>query len=159
MRAIGGNRAFHMHLDQFAVNPKRPRRGTWNVAQGQTRMPRKIGRLDGSTMFGEVLWTGANHLREVDDLAYNQSRIAERAHLQCDVDVVSDQVDQSVRDQEFACDARITRQKVGERGRKMIDSEGRERVNPQVSARRQTRRGDVGFGGFNGPKNVAGRSR
>src|SRR5258708_38315378 len=71
---------------------------------------------------------------------------------------MSDQVGQSVRDQEFACDARISRQKVRQRGRKMIDREGRERVNPQVSARRQAGRGGVGLGGLKGGEEGRGRS-
>jgi len=46
VRAVGDNRAFDIHLDPFAVDPKRPRCGAGNVAQSQACMLRKIGRLD-----------------------------------------------------------------------------------------------------------------
>src|SRR4051794_14398725 len=36
----------------------------------------------------------------------------------------------------------------------MVDGEGRERMNPKMSARRSARRSDLGFHSFDGTKNV-----
>ena len=63
----------------------------------------------------------------------------ELTDLKGDIDVVTDQVDPPIRHQELERDARVTRQKVRQHGGQMIDREGRKRMNPQMSARRNPR--------------------
>ena len=72
VRAVGGNRAFDLDVDQLAVNPKRPDCGAWKMAHGQTGMPRKNGRVNGPAMRGEVLGARTNNLRQIYDLARDQ---------------------------------------------------------------------------------------
>src|ERR1700676_602666 len=156
VRTVGADRALYIDRDQFTINSELPNRRAWNVAHCQTRMPHKIRRSDRPTMGGKIARAGANDSREVNNLACDQSGVVEPPRSKCNVDVFADHIDETIRKQEIDCDPRVTRQKVGQYGSKLVNRKGQERMHSQVPVRRHACRRNFGFCGLDGLENVAG---
>src|SRR2546423_269548 len=98
-------------------------------------MPDEVGRSDWPTMGGKIVRAGTNDSRKIDDLACDQSGIVELPRPKCNVDIFADDIDKAIRQQEIDRDPRVTRQKVGQYGSKLVNRKGRERMHSQVSVR------------------------
>src|SRR5262249_11492856 len=128
---------------------RRRRAGQW-----QARVSGEIERGQRHTVTSKVVWTGADDLRQIDDLAGDQGRIAEASDTDADVDILGDQVYDPVRDKELDAHTRIPLQKCRQGRSDMVAYEDRRGVNTQVSARYRASRSELGFGGFDGRQDV-----
>src|SRR5262245_27216086 len=99
----------------------------------------KIGRLDRAAVAREVAGAGTYHAREIDDLAGDEPRVVQQPNAQRNVDVLADNIDNSVGDQEIACDLGVARQEIRQHRYEMMDGYDREGMHAQVPARREAR--------------------
>ena len=64
-------------------------------------MAREIGRYKRATVARQILWTGADNLREIDDLAGYQRGVGKFSRPHRNVHILRDEIDRAIRHQEI----------------------------------------------------------